>query len=325
MLRHTVRPGNATGGQDVVPRMSAYVEQNEIADPFILQVIDRPEPHAGPGEVRIRARAAGLNPVDWKIAAHPQVATAFGISAPTGFGNDVAGVVDEVGPGVATFAVGDRIFASARGHAVAEHVVLDANAAGIHRTPDGLADEIAGALPIAARTADAALATARIGEGDTVLIGGAAGGVGVLAVQLAVRAGATVIATASPANHDFLRELGATPTEYGDGLADRVRALAPDGLDAAVDLHGVEAIEAAAALGVPGDRLATIAAANPPHGAVATGGQDARPGAVDAIAALLASGELTLPIAARFPIGRIDDAVALQRGGHVRGKIVITL
>jgi len=304
--------------------MSLFVQQQQIADPFVLEVVDRPEPHAGPGEVRVRVRAAGLNPVDWKIASNPAAAHAFGVTLPAGFGNDLAGEIDEVGDGVTGWAVGDRVYGGARGRAVAEHVVLDP--ATLLRTPHGLPDEIAATLQIAGRTADAAVHAVRVGAGDTVLIGGAAGGVGVLTVQLAVAAGATVIATASPDNHDFLRSLGAVPTTYGDGLADRVRALAPDGVDAAIDLHGTDTVRTALELGVPGDRIATIAGGpNPPGGAIATGGGDATPGALDRIAAGLAAGTLQLPIAARFPIERITDAVALQRTGHVRGKVVVTI
>ena len=304
--------------------MSLFVQQQQIADPFVLEVVDRPEPHAGPGEVRVRVRAAGLNPVDWKIASNPAAAHAFGVTLPAGFGNDLAGEIDEVGDGVTGWAVGDRVYGGARGRAAAEHVVLDP--ATLLRTPHGLPDEIAATLQIAGRTADAAVHAVRVGAGDTVLIGGAAGGVGVLTVQLAVAAGATVIATASPDNHDFLRSLGAVPTTYGDGLADRVRALAPDGVDAAIDLHGTDTVRTALELGVPGDRIATIAGGpNPPGGAIATGGGDATPGALDRIAAGLAAGTLQLPIAARFPIERITDAVALQRTGHVRGKVVVTI
>lgn len=303
--------------------MSLFVHQTAFADPIVLDVVEREAPRPGPGEVRVRVRAAGLNPVDWKIAANPRAAAMFGVTAPAGFGNDFAGVVDEVGADVDAFAVGDRVYGGARGRAVAEHVVIAATE--LRRTPDGLDDETAGALLIAGRTADAALATAGVAAGDTVLVGGAAGGVGVLVVQLAVRAGATVIATASPENHDFLRGLGAIPTTYGEGLADRVRALAPV-VTAAIDLHGTETAEAALALGVAPDRIATIAAGpNPPGGAVPTGGGSARPGALEAIAQLLADGELTLPIAETFPITRVAEAVAAQRTGHVRGKIVVTV
>jgi len=306
--------------------MSRFVQQSEIADPFVLEVIDRPEPHAGPGQVRVRVHAAGLNPVDWKVAAYPAAAERYGVSAPTGFGHDYAGVIDEVGSAVEGYAVGDRVFGGARARAVAEHVVVTVATDALVRTPDGLADETAGALSIAARTADAAVSTVGASAGDTILIGGAAGGVGVLAVQLAVQAGATVLATASERNHDFLRELGAIPTAYGDGLADRVRALVPDGVDAAIDLQGTDTVQAALELGVSPSRIATIAAGpNPPGGAVATGGGQAAPDALERIAQALADGRLILPIEATFPIDRIADAVALQRGGHVRGKVVITV
>ena len=230
--------------------MSTFVQQLEIADPIVLDVIDRPDPHAGPGQVRVRVRAAGLNPVDWKVASIPAAAARYGVTAPTGFGHDFAGEIDEVGPGVEGFAIGDRVFGGARARAVAEHVVVTVATDLLVRTPDGLSDEAAGALSIVARTADAAVTAVGASAGDTVLIGGAAGGVGVLVVQLAVAAGAKVIATASESNHAFLRDLGATPTTYGDGLAERVRALAPGGVDAAIDLQGTDTVLTALDLGV---------------------------------------------------------------------------
>ena len=306
--------------------MSTFVQQLEIADPIVLDVIDRPEPHAGPGQVRVRVRAAGLNPVDWKVASIPAAAARYGVSAPTGFGHDFAGEIDEVGADVEGFTIGDRVFGGARARAVAQHLVMTVATDLLVRTPEGLSDEAAGALSIAARTADAAVTTVGASAGDTVLIGGAAGGVGVLAVQLVVAAGAKVIATASESNHEFLRDLGAIPTTYGDALADRVRALAPGGVDAAIDLQGTDTVLAALDLGVDPARIATIAAGpNPPGGAVATGGGQAAPDALVRIAQAIAEGRLTLPIEATFPVERISDAVALQRRGHVRGKVVVTV
>lgn len=306
--------------------MSRFIEQQQIGDPIVLELVDRPEPRAQAGEVRVRVSAAGLNPVDWKIASNPDAAARFGVTVPTGFGNDFAGVVDEIGDGVTGFAVGDRVFGGARGGAVADHVVLPVDGGTIARTPDGLDDATASAVWIAARTADAAVHAARVAAGDTVLIGGAAGGVGVLTVQLAVAAGATVIATASEQNHAFLRELGAIPVAYGEGLVEAVRAAAVDAVSAAIDLYGTTTVEAAVALGVAPDRIATIAAGpNPPHGAVATGGVDAAPEAASRIAQLLADGTFVLPVTATFPVERIDEAIALQRAGHVRGKVVVTL
>lgn len=302
--------------------MSRFVRQQTIGDPLEFELIERDEPHPGPGEIRVRVHAAGLNPVDSLVATVPQVAEMFGVSAPTGFGNDFAGVVDEVGEGVTGVAVGDRVFGGARARAVAEHVVVAAS--DVFPTPDGLDDERAGALPIAGRTADAVVAALAVRQGEAVLVGGAAGGVGVLVVQLLAAQGATVIATASEANHEFLRSLGATPVAYGDGLADRVRSLAA--VTAAADLHGTDTVEAAIELGVEPSRIVTIAAApQPPHGAIATGGTAAAPDALPRIAALLADGSLQLPISATFPIERLDEAVALQRGGHVRGKVVVTI
>jgi NADPH:quinone reductase-like Zn-dependent oxidoreductase len=303
--------------------MSRFVQQDVIADPFELTVVDRPEPQAGPGQVRVRVAAAGLNPVDWKIASNPAAATAFGVSAPTGFGNDFAGVVDEVGDGVTDFAVGDRVLGGARGRAVADHVVVDPSTERLVAAPVGLDLEVASALTIAGLTADAVLTVSGLKEGETVVVSAAAGGVGVLTVQLAKRLGATVIGTASEKNHDFLSELGAIPVAYGEGLADRLRE-ATERVDVAIDLHGTDLVEAAAELGVVADRIVTIAAGpNQPHGARATGGTEASPGALDRIARGLADETLILPIEARFPIEQIDEAVALQRSGHVRGKVVI--
>jgi NADPH:quinone reductase-like Zn-dependent oxidoreductase len=190
--------------------MSIFVQQSDFADPIVLELVDRDEPHPGPGEVRVRVYAAGLNPVDWKLAANARIARSMGLTLPSGFGNDLAGIVDEIGEAVTGFAVGDRVYGGARGRAVAEHVIV--SPAKLHHTPEGLDDERAGALESVGLTADAAVDGARLAAEETVLIGGAAGGVGVLAVQLATRTGATVIATASESNHEFLRSLGAVAT-----------------------------------------------------------------------------------------------------------------
>ena len=179
---------------------------------------------------------------------------------------------------------------------------------------------------MAGLTAAAALSAIDLRSGDTVLIGGAAGGVGVFAVQLAKLAGATVIGTASEGTFAFLRQLGAEPVAYGPGLADRVRTLAPGGVTAATDLFGTETAETALALGVPPERISTIAAGhNPPPGVRTTGGTEAGPGALARITDAIISGTITVPIAATFAIDQIRDAVALQARRHVHGKIVVTL
>jgi NADPH:quinone reductase-like Zn-dependent oxidoreductase len=306
--------------------MSKAVVLESFGGPEVLEVREVPEPQAGPGQLRVKVTAAGLNPMDWMLVASEQLAGAFGVTLPAGFGYDYAGVVDQVGEGVTGFAAGDRVYGGALGRAVAGHAVVDPAEA--HHTPAGVDDVTASTLAIAATTAEAALTAISAGPGDTVLIGGAAGGVGVFAVQLARLAGARVIATASEGSFDFLRGLGAEPVAYGDGLAGRVRALAPDGITAATDLFGTETASVALDLGVPAARISTIAARDPEltaQGVQATGGANAAPGTLERVAGLIADGKLTVPVAATYPVAQVRDAVTVQAGRHVRGKIVVTL
>ncbi|KIF65969.1 NADPH:quinone reductase [Streptomyces sp. AcH 505] len=309
--------------------MSRAVVYQTFGGPEVLELRDVPEPHAGPGEVRVRVTVAGLNPMDGAIASNPELAALFGVSVPSGFGYDFAGVVDEAGVGVEGFAVGDRVFGGAMAKAAADFLVLNIPAAQpdeLFHTPDGISDEVAATVPVAGLTAAAALEAIGPRPGETVLVGGAAGGVGVFAVQLAKLAGARVIGTASESTFDFLRELGAEPVAYGPGLADRVRAAAPDGVSAATDLFGTETAETALALGVPAERISTIAAgANPPGGVRATGGSEAGPAALGRITDALLAGKLTVPLAAVYPIEEIREAVTLQSGRHVHGKILVTM
>jgi NADPH:quinone reductase-like Zn-dependent oxidoreductase len=306
---------------------SRAVRLDSFGGPEVLDVREVPAPQAGPGQVRVRVTAAGLNPMDWKMTADAETAVRFGLSLPAGFGTDYAGVVDQVGDGVTGFSPGDRVFGGALSRAVAAFVVVDptgeiaANEA--HHTPDGVDDRTAATLTIAGRTASAALAVVELGPDDTVLIGGAAGGVGVFAVQLARIAGARVLGTGSATSTDFLRDLGAEPVAYGDGLADRVRLLAPRGITAALDLHGTETAHAARALSVPDTRITTIATLV--DGITPTNGANAAPGALEKLARLIAAGRLRVPIAASFPIEQIRTAVELQSGRHVKGKVVIDL
>jgi NADPH:quinone reductase-like Zn-dependent oxidoreductase len=309
--------------------MSRAVIYETFGGPEVLELRKVPEPHAGPSEVRVRVAAAGLNPMDWLLSSMPEAAAQFGITLPSGFGYDFAGTVDEIGAGTTGFAVGDRVYGGAQGKAAADFVAVKTSAGApdaLFHTPDGISDEVASTLPVAGTTAAAALAAIGLRSGDTVLIGGAAGGVGVFAVQLAKLADATVIGTASEGTFEFLRQLGAEPVAYGPGLADRVRALAPGGVTAATDLFGTETAETALALGVPPERISTIAAGPlPPGGVRATGGIDAPPDALERITDAILAGKITVPIAAVFPIGQIRDAVTLQAGRRVHGKIVVTL
>ena len=307
--------------------VSRAVLLDAFGGPEVLDIREIPAPQAGPGQLRVRVTAAGLNPMDWIITADADTAARFGLSLPTGFGTDYAGVVDQVGDGVSGFAVGDRVFGGALSRAVADFVVIDlaegiaANEA--HHLPDGVDDRTGATLAIAGRTASAALAVVDPGPHDTVLIGGAAGGVGVFAVQLARIAGARVIGTGSATSADALRTLGAEPVAYGDGLVDRVRALAPDGVTAAIDLYGTETVHAARELGVPDGRICTIAAQV--DGVASVSGANAAPDVLDEVARLVAAGRLRVPIAAGFPIEQIRRAAELQAGRHIHGKLVIDL
>jgi NADPH:quinone reductase-like Zn-dependent oxidoreductase len=307
---------------------SRAVRLESFGGPEVLNVHEVPAPRAGAGQIRVRVTAAGLNPMDWIMTSDPDTAARFGLSLPVGFGTDYAGVVDQVGDGVTGFAAGDRVYGGALSRAVADFVVVEAGGTiGVggdaHHTPDGIDDRTAATLAIAGGTAAAALALVKLGPVDTVLIGGAAGGVGVFAVQLARLAGARVIGTGSTTSSGFLRSLGAEPVAYGDGLADRVRDLAPGGVTAAIDLYGTETAQAARELGVADGRITTIAAQV--DGITPANGANAAAGALEEVARLVAANELRVPIAAIFPVGQIRAAVELQAGRHVHGKVVIDL
>ncbi|MBV9921732.1 MAG: NADP-dependent oxidoreductase [Pseudonocardia sp.] len=309
------------------PRSRA-VRLASFGGPEVLTLQEVPLPRAGTGQLRVRVTAAGLNPMDWIMTADADTAARFGLRLPCGFGTDYAGVVDQVGDGVTGFAVGDRVYGGALSRAVADYVVIDAAgsiAAGgdAHHTPDGVDDRTAATLAIAGCTAAAALAVVKPGPGDTLLIGGAAGGVGVFAVQLARLAGARVIGTGSATSAEALRALGAEPVAYGDGLAGRVRGLAPGGVTAAIDLFGTDTVQAARELGVPDERITTIAAQV--DGIAPANGAQAAPGAIEEISRLVAAGQLRVPIAATFPVEQIRAAVELQAARHVHGKVVIEL
>ncbi|WP_435154775.1 NADP-dependent oxidoreductase [Amycolatopsis sacchari] len=306
---------------------SRAVQFESFGGPERLRLREVAVPQAGPGQIRVRVAAAGLNPMDWFMTSDPETAARFGLRLPCGFGTDYAGTVDQVGAGVEGFAVGDRVFGGVLSRAVADHVLVDVAgtiAAGgeAYHTPDGVDDRTAATLTIAGCTAAAALDVVKPGPGDTVLIGGAGGGVGVFAVQLARRAGARVIGTGSAASAEALRALGAEPVTYGQGLVERVRALAPEGVTAALDLHGTDTVHAARELGVPDERITTIATQidgiTPANGANGTG-------ALGEIATLVAAGHLRVPIAATFPVDQIRPAVELQAARHVHGKVVIDL
>jgi len=308
--------------------ISRAVRLESFGGPEVLNLRDVPAPVADSGQIRVRVTAAGLNPMDWFMTSDAETAARFGLSLPSGFGTDYAGVVDQVGDGVTEFAAGDRVFGGTLSRAVADYVVIDmagSIAAGgdAHHTPEAVDDRTAATLAIAGCTAAAALAIVNPGPGDTLLIGGAGGGVGVFTVQLALLAGARVIGTGSASSADALRALGAEAVAYGDGLVERLDALAPGGVTAAIDLFGADTVQAARDLGVPDERITTIAAQV--DGVTPANGANAAPGAIEEIALLVATGQLRVPIAATFQVEQIRSAVELQAGRHVHGKVVIVL
>ncbi|MFE6051882.1 NADP-dependent oxidoreductase [Kitasatospora sp. NPDC056446] len=296
--------------------------------PDVLEYGDVPEPKLGPDSVLVRVAAASVNPVDWKIQAG-YLDGAMDVVFPVIPGWDVAGVVERVGVGVTEFTPGDEVIGYVREDMVRRGTFAEYVAAPVRtlaRKPANLDFTQAAGLPLAGLTAYQALTRAlELKPGETVLVHAAAGGVGSLAVQIAVALGARVIGTAGDRNHDYLRGLGAEPVAYGEGLADRVRALAPEGVDAALDLVGGEALQISPALLAEGGRLASVA-----DGAVlGLGGRYVfvRPDVADlaALVDLVEGGRLTVEVAATFPLEQAADAQRLNAAGHTRGKIVVTV
>ncbi|MFG2916528.1 NADP-dependent oxidoreductase [Kitasatospora sp. NPDC048298] len=298
---------------------------NRYGGPEVVEYTDLPDPKVGPDSVLVEVRAAGVNPVDWKVrdGALDGILDAH---FPLVMGWDVAGVVRAVGGAVTEFAPGDEVFGYVRKDAV-EHgtyaELVSAPVRTLARKPAALDWAQSGGLPLAGLTALQSLRALRLAEGETVLVHAAAGGVGHLAVQLARAAGARVIGTAAERNHDFLRGLGADPVLYGEGLADRVRALAPDGVDAALDLVGHGAVRVSAELVADPGRIASVA----DFGVKAVGGRYVwvRPdaGGLAELAALADDGRLTVAVASTFPLAQAASAQALSAEGRTRGKIVL--
>lgn len=300
------------------------ITYSQYGAPDALTLSNLPDPKVGPGEVLIRVRSASVNPVDWKVMAG-YLDGLMQVDFPAIPGWDVAGVVEAVGLDTPEYAVGDEVIAYARKDWVQQGTFAELVSAPVRtvaRKPKSLDWHQAAALPLAGLTAYQLLTRLDTREGDTVLIHAAAGGVGLLAVQIAHAIGARVIGTASEGNHDFLRGLGAEPVTYGDGLTERVRELAPDGVDVVVDLVG-GVLETTKAVLAEGGRHGSIT-----DGTVAEAGGIAawvRPDAADlkALADLADAGKLTVPVAEVFALADAAKAFELSQGGHVRGKIAI--
>jgi enoyl reductase len=294
---------------------------DRFGPPEILRVADLPDPQAGRGQVRIRVHAAGVQPFDVGVrsGAMRYVPVAF----PQQSGQEYAGVVDQVGDGVTGRQVGDEVMGSTMLDGAAEYVV--AAAENVVAKPPQLDYPTAAGLVAAAQTASGALRELRVAPGETLLVHAAAGSVGTVAVQLARLDGVTVIGTASPANHEYLRSLGAIPVEYGEGLVERVRAAAPQGVDVALDAAGRGAIAASVQLVADRDRIGTIVddAAAAEFGArVVRAGRS--PERLAEVAALAARGRLVMPIRA-YPLDEVVQAHRVVESGHGHGKVVLTV
>ncbi|GAA1232549.1 MULTISPECIES: NADP-dependent oxidoreductase [Streptomyces] len=296
--------------------------------PEVLEYGEARDPKVGPDSVLVKVRAAAVNPVDWK-AREGYLDPVLDAVFPVIPGWDVSGVVIQPGASVTEFVTGDEVIGYVREDFLSHGTFAEYVAAPVRtlaRKPRNLTYEEAAGLPLAGLTAYQVLTGAlAVQEGDVVLVHAAAGGVGSIAVQLGRHLGARVIGTASERNHDFLRELGAEPVTYGEGLAERVRALAPEGVDAVFDTVGGEALKVSADLLAPGGRLASIADAS----VVDLGGRYVfvRPDAADLarLADLAEQDVVTVHVDETFPLERAADAQRLSAEGRTRGKIVVTV
>jgi len=297
----------------------------------VLAVTDVPRPEPGPGQVLVKVKAAGINPGEAKIR-EGMLHALFPATFPSGEGTDLAGIVEAGDPGTTgfagvSFAPGTEVIGwvdTRSSHA--EYALVEA--ASLVPKPAGVRWEVAGAIPVAGFTAWAAVRAVGGKPGEVVVVSGAAGGVGSIAVQLAGSTGATVIGLASPANHEWLAAHGVIPVAYGDGVAGRIKAAAPgEKADAFIDTHGGGYVELALdELGIAPERVDTIARFD----AVAKYGVKAEANAAGAsagtlaeLAALIADGDLEIPVAATYPLAEVRAAYRELEGGHVRGKIVL--
>ncbi len=313
--------------------MTRAVVATAFGGPEVLSVVDVEAGEPRSGEVVVDVRAAGVNPIDWKVYSGAMGADPSAL--PMRLGYEAAGVVTTVGPDATgptgPVAVGDEVIVYRAAGTYADRVLVPA--VSVVPKPRSLDWPAAAGLMLAGVTAVHALTATSVGEGDTVLVHGGAGGVGLFTVQLARLRGARVVATASPRRHDALRALGAEPVAYGDGLEGRVRALCPDGVDAVVDAVGTdEAVDVSLAVTKDRGRIVTIAAFGR-AGAVGIraigGGPGADPGTAVRDAARLelvdhvAAGRLIVPVAATYPLADAAAAHAAIREGHTAGKIAL--
>ena len=313
--------------------MATQIQYDRLGGPEVLQVASAPDPVAPHDGVVVAVRAAGVNPIDGKLRSGTRPSAP--ITEPRVPGSDAAGVVLSVGPGVTGWAPGDDVVGREARGAYTTHLV--APASHLVRKPAAVSWEEAAAIGVPAGTAHQALVSLGVGPGTTLLIHGGSGSVGRAAIQLARRMGATVVATASPANHDRLRELGATPVSYGPGLLDRLRDAAPDGFDRILDAIGTEeALETSFALVDDRSRIGTIVVGPRAAelGILAWAGGNPIPltaeelrlraEAYPLVLDLLAEGAFQVDVARTFPLVEAAEAARLVEGGHPGGKVLLT-
>jgi NADPH:quinone reductase-like Zn-dependent oxidoreductase len=290
--------------------------------PEVLEIADLPDPHPGPGQVRIAVRAAGVSATDSKLRSG---ALSFGAALPQTTGSDVAGVVDEIGEGVTDVAVGDRVYGIADTGAAAELALLTFRAV----IPPSLGFADAAGLPVALETATRALDQLDVTSGITLFVNGASGGVGSTVVQLAAARGARVIGAASAANQAYLNLLGAEPVTYGDGMTERVRALAPGGVDKALDVAGNGILPQLIELAGDPKNVITLADFDgaKEHGVhFSNGYADGNAfHALTTIGELTETGRFWLPVDRTFPLAAVAEAHRISEHGHVRGRLVLVV
>lgn len=291
---------------------------SRFGGPEVLEIVDLPDPHPGPGQIRVAVRAAGVNQSDWMKRSG-----LMDEELPQTLGYEAAGVVDELGEGVTDVRIGDPVFGmSTGGAAQAELAVLSYYAP----IPSSIGYAGAAALPAAIETATRALDQLGVTMGSTVLINGASGSVGSAAVQLAAARGAHVIGTASPANHEYLRTLGANPVAYGEGLVQRVRALAPNGVELALDVAGSGVLPELIELAGGAQNVLTVAdfGGAQEHAVRFSRGDTGRAVHVlSEIGELIESGRYLLPEVQTFPLTEIAQAHRVGENGRLRGKLVL--
>jgi NADPH:quinone reductase-like Zn-dependent oxidoreductase len=290
----------------------------------VLQLAEVPRPAPAAGQVLVKVKAAGINPGEAAIR-EGKLAKQFPATFPSGEGSDFAGIIETVGSDVNGFAVGDEVIGFTDNRAShAEYVLAEPNHL-VYR-PANVSWEQAGALFVAGTTAWAAAKAVSLKPGDTVVVSGAAGGVGSLVVQLAKHAGTTVIGLAGKSNQQWLADHGIIPVVYGDGQADRIKLAAKGKIDAFIDTFGQGYVELALELGVAPDRINTIIdfAAAQKHGVKTDGSAKGATAAVlEELAGLIASGKLEIPIAKTYPLDQVREAYNELEQRHTHGKIVL--